>query len=82
LSEAPKLHATNEMDSLLEQTLRKGARLLLQQAIEDEVTEYLESMEDMKDPEGRKKCVRNGYLPERQIQTGVGPIQVKQPRVR
>jgi len=37
-----KLHATNEMDSLLEQALRKGACLLLQQAIENEATEYLE----------------------------------------
>ncbi|CCB90559.1 transposase [Waddlia chondrophila 2032/99] len=51
-----------EMKSFLEQTLREGARLLLQQAIENEVNEYLESMKGRKDFEGRKQFVRNGYL--------------------
>lgn len=77
-----KFHATNEMNSLLEQTLRNGARQLLQQAIENEVNEYLELMKNRKNSEGRKQFVRNGYLPERQVQTGIGPILVKQPRVR
>jgi len=77
-----KFHATNEINSLLEQTLKDGARLLLQQAIENEVNEYLESMEDRKTSEGKKQFVRNGYLPEREVQTGIGPISVKQPRVR
>jgi len=77
-----KFHATNEMNSLLEQTLRDGARLLLQQAIENEVNEYLESMKSRTNSEGRKQFVRNGYLPEREVQTGIGPIPVKQPRVR
>lgn len=77
-----KFHATNEINSLLEQTLKDGARLLLQQAIENEVNEYLESMEDRKTSEGKKQFVRNGYLPEREVQTGIGPIAVKQPRVR
>ncbi|CCB91687.1 transposase [Waddlia chondrophila 2032/99] len=48
-----KFHATSEMNSLLEQTLREGARLLLQQAIENEVNEYLESMKGRRDFEGR-----------------------------
>ncbi|CCB90537.1 transposase [Waddlia chondrophila 2032/99] len=76
-----KFHATSEMNSLLEQTLREGARLLLQQAIENEVNEYLESMKGRRDFEGRKQFVRNGYLPEREVQTGIGPISVKQPRM-
>ncbi|CCB90879.1 transposase for insertion sequence element IS6120, partial [Waddlia chondrophila 2032/99] len=58
------------------------ARLLLQQAIENEVNEYLESMKSRRDFEGRKQFVRNGYLPEREVQTGIGPISVKQPRIR
>ena len=77
-----KFHATNEINSLLEQTLKDGARLLLQQAIENEVNEYLESMEARKTAEGKKQFVRNGYLPEREVQTGIGSISVKQPRVR
>ena len=33
-------------------------------------------------PPGRRRVVRNGYLPERFIQTGIGPVSVRQPRVR
>ena len=77
-----KIHTTNEVKSFLEQTIRNGAWLLLQQAIENEVNEYLESVKNRKDSEGRQQFVRNGYLPERQLQTGIGPIRVKQPRVR
>ncbi|CCB90587.1 transposase for insertion sequence element IS6120 [Waddlia chondrophila 2032/99] len=77
-----KFHATSEMKSFLEQTLREGARFLLQQAVENEVNEYLESMSSRTNSEGRKQFVRNGYQPEREVQTGIGPIAVKQPRVR
>ena len=77
-----KSNAANEMNNLLEQTLRNGASWLLQQAIENEVNEYLESMKDQKDSKGTKQFVRNGYLPERQVQTGIGPIPIKQPRVQ
>ncbi|CCB91268.1 hypothetical protein WCH_CZ17970 [Waddlia chondrophila 2032/99] len=51
-------------------------------AVENEVNEYLESMSSRTNSEGRKQFVRNGYLPEREVQTGIGPIAVKQPRVR
>ena len=66
----------------LEETLREGARKLLQQAIENEVQEFLDKFKDQKTEDGRRPIVRNGYLPERSIQTGVGLIPVKQPRVR
>src|SRR5690606_20863407 len=29
----------------------------------------------------RRQVVRNGYLPKRSILTGIGPVQVEQPRV-
>jgi putative transposase len=31
---------------------------------------------------GLQRIVRNGYLPERQIQTGIGPVTVSVPRIR
>jgi hypothetical protein len=31
---------------------------------------------------GWQRVVRNGYLPEREIQTGIGQVQVKAPRIR
>jgi putative transposase len=69
-------------ENIFENTLREGARRLLQRAIENEVEEYLQKLQEERDEKGRRVIVRNGYLPERFVQTGIGPILVKQPRVR
>jgi putative transposase len=66
----------------LENILKEGARKLLQEAIENEVQEVLESYKNDRDVEGQRKVKRNGYLPSRQIQTGLGNLSVEQPRVR
>lgn len=66
---------------VLEDILREGARKMLQAAIENEVAEYLEKHEELRDDQGHRLAVRNGHLPEREILTGVGPICVRQPRV-
>ena len=66
----------------LEQILREGARKLLLQTIENEVAEYIESFKSLKDESNKRIVTRNGYLPERAIQAGLGKIQIKQPRVR
>jgi len=68
--------------SVLEEVIREGARRLLQAAIEHEVAEYIMCFQDAKDEQGRRMVVRNGFLPERSILTGIGPLPVKQPRVR
>ena len=60
-------------DSLTE-LLRNGARRLIQQAIEAELAEMLAKYEGQTDEQGRRAVVRNGYLPEREILTGVGPV--------
>jgi putative transposase len=73
---------SEQFNSVLEQTLREGARRLLQQAIENEVQEFLDSFADMRTDNGRRSVIRNGHLPERFVQTGIGPIMLKQPRVR
>lgn len=75
-------HSSNNFENALEQVLREGARKLLQQAIESEVTEYIEMFKSCRDENNKRAVIRNGYLPGREIQTGIGPIQVKQPRVR
>jgi len=66
------------IDDLLTETLRAGARQLLAAAIEAEVAEFLESHNSHE----KARFVRNGYLPEREIQTGIGQVAVKVPRVR
>jgi hypothetical protein len=54
---------------------------MLATAIEAEVTEYIEARQQLVNQAGHRQVVRNGYLPERTIQTGIGPIGVRQPRV-
>jgi len=68
-------------DSLTE-ILRSGARALLTQAIEAEVAEFLAKHADLKTATGQRRVVRHGHLPEREIMTGIGPVAVRQPRVR
>jgi putative transposase len=66
----------------LTEVLRRGARELLQQAVEVEVAEAIAQFAALKDEQGRQRVVRNGYLPERNIQTGIGEVAVRAPRVR
>jgi len=62
--------------------IRAGARKLIAQALEAEVTELLSAFGDQHDANGRARVVRNGYQPEREIQTGIGPVTVQVPKVR
>lgn len=62
--------------------LREGAAKLVREAIELELSEQLLKVSEERLEDGRPRVVRNGYLPEREIQTGIGPIPVKVPRVR
>jgi putative transposase len=66
----------------LTELLRSGARQLLQQAIEAEVQVLLAAHSGRTLEDGRAGVVRNGHLPEREIQTGIGPVTVKIPKVR
>lgn len=62
--------------------LRNGARQLIAQAVEVELQQLLQAHEELRLPDGRKAVVRNGYLPERSIQTGIGDVDIKVPKVR
>jgi putative transposase len=74
--------AQDEEKPFLEQLLQEGARKLLQTAIENEVIEYIQFHKDRQSEDGQRLVVRNGHLPEREVSSGVGPIRVRQPRVR
>ncbi|EGV27648.1 transposase mutator type [Thiorhodococcus drewsii AZ1] len=62
--------------------LRKGARELIAQAVEAELASFLAGHADQRLEDGRRAVVRNGYLPERTVQTGLGDVAVKVPKVR
>jgi len=74
--------AEDEEKSFFEQLLQEGARKLLQAAIENEVMDYIQFHKGRRDENGQRLVVRNGHLPEREIISGIGPIKVRQPRVR
>ncbi len=66
----------------LTELLKEGARKLLAEAVESEVQELLAKYQDWRTESGHAGVVRNGYLPERELQTGLGPIRVRIPKVR
>jgi putative transposase len=66
----------------LTEVLCNGARALLAQAVEAEVASLLERYADEITDDGRRRLVRHGHLPEREIVTGIGPVAVRCPRVR
>nr|ACZ28606.1 transposase mutator family [uncultured organism] len=70
-----------DIDPLTE-LLKTGAQKLIQQAVELELQELLARHADCRTDEGKMGVVRNGYLPERELQTGIGPVTVKIPKVR
>jgi len=66
----------------LTEILRTGARHLIQQAVEAELQELLAQHTERRTAGDKAGVVRNGYLPAREIQTGVGPVTVRIPKVR
>ncbi len=65
----------------LNELLKQGAQQLLAKAIEAELQSLLENYSS-ESIDGKQAVVRNGYQPERSIQTGLGDIKVKVPKVR
>jgi transposase-like protein len=76
------LRQPDTIDDPLTAILRSGARRLLAQAIEAEVQAFLVDHADLKLPDGRDRLVRHGYGPERRIQTGIGPVEVRRIKLR
>ena len=66
----------------LTELIREGACKLIAQGLELELGELLSSLSGRRDDVGRAAVVRNGYQPVRDIQTGIGPVSVKVPRIR
>lgn len=74
--------STPSAASPLDQLVREGARKMLQAALEAEVENFLVEHQDRRDEQGRRLVVRNGHLPQREVLTGAGPLEVQQPRAR
>jgi transposase-like protein len=68
-------------EDILTGLLKQGAQKMLAQAIEAEVEDWIEEHKHLCDGQGRRQVVRNGRMPKRTITTGVGQVEVEQPRV-
>jgi len=77
-----KLIQPGTFNDQLTDVLRNGARALLAQAVEAEVADFLGTHAELKTANGHRRVVRHGHLPEREVMTGIGPVAVRQPRVR
>lgn len=66
----------------LDELIRRGARQVIEQAIDAELAELLERFGNVRTLHGQRVVVRNGYLPEREVLTAAGAVTVKVPKVR
>ena len=80
------LHALSQPETIgsdpLHELIRQGARDLIARAVEAELEALLSRHADLTTGDGRQVVVRNGYLPERTIQTGVGDVDIRVPKIR
>ncbi len=77
-----ELKSPDRIEDPLTEMLRVGAQQLIQQAVAVELQELLAEHRERRTAEGKAGVVRNGHLPERELQTGIGPVTVKIPKVR
>jgi putative transposase len=70
------------VDDPLTEILRAGARRLIAQAVEAEFETFLVANAEFFLPDGRQRVVRHGHDPVREIQTGIGPVEVQKPKAR
>jgi putative transposase len=77
-----RLRQPDVIDDPLTEVLRAGARRLLAQAVEMEAEAFLAALQDLRLPDGRARLVRHGHGPERDIQTGIGPVAVARVGIR
>lgn len=80
--EVVEFRSAFESRSPLDEIVREGARRMLQAAIDAEVDAFISQHADRHDENDRRLVVRNGHLPSRDIMTGAGQLEVRQPRVR
>ena len=71
-----------EVTDPLTELLLHGSRELIARAVEAEFAVFLATYDAALDDDGRRQVVRNGYLPEREVQTGIGSVFVRVPRAR
>lgn len=75
-------HQPDSVEDPLTEIAREGARRMLATALEAEIEAFVGQFSEERLPDGRQRVVRHGYGPERRIQTGIGALEVRRPKVR
>lgn len=81
MSDSNVFQINTATEDVLNEVLKQGAQELLAKAVEAELARFLERYADLK-VDAKQAVVRNGYLPERTVQSGIGEVAVKVPKVR
>jgi len=76
------LRQPESVDDPLTEIARDGARRMLAAALRAEADAFVAQHAEEVLPDGRQRVVRHGYGPERSIQTGIGALDVRRPKVR
>ena len=76
------LRQPNSVDDPLTEIAREGARRMLAAALRAEADAFVHELAEERLPDGRQRVVRHGYGPEREVQTGIGALEVRRPKVR
>jgi putative transposase len=70
------------VDDPLTEIAREGARRMLAAALRAEADGFVANLAEERLPDGRQRVVKHGHGPEREIQTGIGGLEVRRPKVR
>jgi putative transposase len=77
-----RLRQRGSVEDPLTEIAREGARRMLVTALEAEIGAFLDGFAGERLPDGRQRVVRHGHGPERKIQTGIGALEIRRPKVR
>jgi len=77
-----ELHQPGTILDPLTEIARDGARQMLMAALKAEAASFVAQFTEERLPDGRQRVVLHGAGPERTIQTGIGAIPVRRPKVR
>ena len=77
-----ELRQPHSIDDPLTEIARDGARRMLAAALRAEADAFVADLAEDRLPDGRQRVVRHGKGPERKIQTGIGALAVRRPKVR
>mgnify|MGYP001819062240 FL=1 len=76
------LRQPESLDDPLTEIARDGARRMRAAALRAEADAFVAQHVEEVLPDGRQRVVRHGYGPERSIQTGIGALDLRRPKVR